>query len=156
MGILDEFRSQSVDEFRADEMEGALDDASTLTDAPVPDLPTGENAEIRCPECDRTDFVSERGLKKHRTQTHGIQTPKADKPPKSVRSIGTTKAASVQKVQDHVEHWFGFAQVGLLASGDQYCAWAIGQEGPFIAKSLAEVSQDFPMVKKVIEAGDKW
>ena len=73
-----------------------------------------------------------------------------------VKVLADKRTAAVAKTEKTVVSWLVTAQVGFIASGDVYCAKAIEEEGPPIARALAEVAQDFPMLKKTLEAGDKW
>lgn len=154
MALIDELPStdQSVAEFREATMEPDLIDVLIPDDVTPPPI-----NELECDVCGRSDFKGIGGLRRHRTRVHHME-PEGDKPPKSTSIVGSNqrKAQSVKKIEDQTSHWLGMIQIGLMASGDQYCAAAIGEEGPPIARSIAEVAQDFPLIKKVVESTDKW
>jgi hypothetical protein len=130
-----------------------------IIEAPAtPVEPTTDEAPP-CEDCGKPCRKAGRGYSRwcleHSRDHRGDKAPKS-RQPDSVKILADKRTAAVARTEKTVTQWLVMGQVGLIASGDIYCAKAIEEEGPPIARALAEVSQDFPMLRRAIETSDKW
>lgn len=77
----------------------------------------------------------------------------ADQPPKE---LAAKRARGAAATEEKVKNFFVPVQLGLLGSGDMYCAKMVGEDIPAIAKALGELGEDFPLLKQVVDLTDKW
>lgn len=128
-----------------------------------PEIPPVQTHEI-CNVAGCTNPVRERkpgarGRAPTKCELHStVKTPKSRTPGSEQMNLLSEeeRKKSQDKIEKTVRAWLSMLQLAMLARQDVYCARAIGDHGPAIGESLATIAQEFPLLKKTLEAGDKW
>jgi len=81
----------------------------------------------------------------------GMASPKSQ----SYEALQEKRAKSARDVEEMVKGFFLPFQVGLMASGDAYCATALGVEVPPLAKAIGDISMEFRWIQTAVETTDK-
>ena len=99
---------------------------------------------FQCPGCDRSDFKSERGMRKHATQMHGITVEGTED---STPEGSTTKRTRKSNLQPKLEALF--LSIGMIVSFK--CAFCgteiIGKQAPALAKAWDNLAKENPAVR---------
>lgn len=106
-----------------------------------------ENGELQCPGCERNDFKSRQGMKKHATQAHGIKIDDEDSTPEgSTTKRGPRKSNLLPKLEGL------FTGIGMLVSFKcEYCGTeVIGKQAPVLAKAWDNLAKENPAVKRAL------
>jgi hypothetical protein len=109
----------------------------------APELPPDTSALV-CPDCGRTDFKNERGLKKHITQIHVNGGGGTDKAPRVPRGAKQTDLAP------RLAQLLGMMGMAWMMV-DQQCGTVALKQAEPIAKALDHLSQQNESVRKVLE-----
>jgi hypothetical protein len=101
-----------------------------------------ETGEFQCPGCDRSDFKSERGMRKHCTQAH----PEIDLGESTKKSSSPRKSRLLPKLEDF------FLGVGMLLSFKcQECGTWVGTQAKTNAEAWDKLAKESPTVRKGLE-----
>lgn len=66
------------------------------------------------------------------------------------------KSKVAAKAEKTTIRWLAIGQTLLVANEDIYCAVAMGNVGPDIAKAVGQVAVDIPWLSKMLDEGDKY
>lgn len=105
------------------------------------------------PGCEEPAKKSGRGYSKfcveHLFVNKGGSTPVAEHVP-----VKNERAAT--KAEDQIKALLAATQLGMMAKGDLYCAWAVGETAEGIAKNAGMVAADFKLVARMVDKTDKY
>jgi hypothetical protein len=116
-------------------------------------------AQLVCPVCGTTKthagkpFKNKASLSAHIKWHDTMTAVGRDEAPKE---LAAKRAKGAAATEEKVKNFFVPVQIGLIGSGDLYCAKAVGEDIPAIAKALGELGEDFPLLKQVVDLTDKW
>jgi len=104
---------------------------------------------FQCPGCDRSNFKSERGMRKHATQVHGISVEGSEDSTPTGATTRTTRKSSLQPKLEAL-----FTSLGMLVSFK--CAVCgidtIGKQAPILAKAWDNLAKENPAVRKALNS----
>jgi hypothetical protein len=83
----------------------------------------------------------------------------SDTRPKSQRAAGGQSVPArkaTDKTFEQLESWIELASMSLMISGDPYCAEGLMTDGKDLARDVANISSQFPALRKAIANGDKY
>lgn len=118
----------------------------------------GTNGELICDVCGASENTKGKPFNAHSMAAHHRwhDTGSVVNRGKAPKELDDKRAKAVNETKEMVVNWFVPIQMGLLGSGDTYCAKAIGEEIPLIGTAVGELAEEFPLLKRVVTAGDKW
>lgn len=167
MSSVADFLSGADDPSMVDEGETALseDPVGVVTERQINDqFVTTDDGQVR-PVCQEIDCDKPCRKRKNSpdffpycAKHNAIHTGSSMASPKSqsYEALTEQRAKGAKAVEENVKGWFSPIQVGLMASGDVYCATALGIEIPPMAKALGDLSIDFPWLQGALGTVDKW
>lgn len=108
---------------------------------------TSDGAGFQCPGCERSDFKSERGMRKHATQMHGISVEGSEDSTPTGATTKTTRKSSLQPKLEAL-----FTSLGMLVSFKcKVCGIdTIGKQAPALAKAWDNLAKESPAVRKAL------
>lgn len=117
----------------------------------IPDIENKSDGDFQCPGCDRSNFQSWRGVKKHCTQAH----PELEIDWNSITGEDTTPPGSTTKVRGKTglepKLVQLFMSMGMVVSFKcEMCGTHIGSQAPQLAKAWDNLAKENPKVRKAL------